>query len=401
MIEIKMPEAGFSITEGKIVNWYKKVGDKIKEGEDIVSVETDKITVDIPAEAAGVLQEIRSQEGDMVPVSSVLGIIKEKGEPTSTIQNKTKDKLQTHIIDKQELAQPVIMKTKKSEAEIRRISPLVKALAKKEGINLSQIVSGTGPGGRIVKEDIVKLIDKQREKAAPVVEVKKPEERIEFKEWRKVIADRVTKSNQEVPQCTVTIETDVTELSKVISSVREKEDIRITYIPFFMKAISSGLELVPELNAYCDNEGYTIKDEINIGIVVNIEGKLLVPVVKSVRDRKILGIARELELLVKKARNNRLEKKDIEGGTITITNVGPFQIHTSTALIFQPQSAIIQMGVARDIPAVWNQNIEVRKRMNIGVTYDHRMIDGALCGKFLMEVKSCIENPYLFFTNLE
>ena len=400
MIEIKMPEAGFNIIEGKIVRWYRKVGDKVKEGEDIVSVETDKIIVDISAETAGILQEILSREGDVVPVGNVLGIIKEKGELASTIQNKTKDQLQTQKMDERESARPVIVKAEKTESGVKKISPLAKAFAKKKGIDLSQIVSGTGPRGRVVKEDVVKFIETQRAEAAPSKEVKKPEERVEFKGWRKVIVDRVTKSHQEVPQCTVTIETDVTELSKVISSVREKEDIRITYIPFFMKAIISGLELVPELNAYCDNEGYTILNEINMGIVVNVEGKLLIPVVKAVRDKRIFELARELELLVEKARNNRLEKEDIEGGTITITNVGSYQIHTSTALIFQPQSAIVQMGAAREIPAVWNENVEVRKRMNIGVTYDHRVLDGALCGKFLMEVKFCIENPYLFFIKL-
>lgn len=400
MVEIKMPEAGFNITEGKIVQWHRKVGDKVKEGEDIVSVETDKIIVDISAETAGILQEILSREGDVVPVGNVLGIIKEKGELASTIQNKTKDQLQTQKMDERESAQLVIVKAEKAESGVKKISPLAKAFAKKEGIDLSQIVSGTGPRGRVVKEDVVKFIETQRAEAAPSKEVKKPEERVEFKGWRKVIVDRVTKSHQEVPQCTVTIETDVTELSKVISSVREKEDIRITYIPFFMKAIISGLELVPELNAYCDNEGYTILNEINMGIVVNVEGKLLIPVVKAVRDKRIFELARELELLVEKARNNRLEKEDIEGGTITITNVGSYQIHTSTALIFQPQSAIVQMGAAREIPAVWNENVEVRKRMNIGVTYDHRVLDGALCGKFLMEVKFCIENPYLFFIKL-
>jgi pyruvate dehydrogenase E2 component (dihydrolipoamide acetyltransferase) len=401
MKEIKMPEAGFNITEGKIVKWNKKVGDKVEEGEDIVSVETDKITVDIPAVAAGVLQEIFSYEGDMVPVGNVLGIIVEKEELISTNQKKTEDKIRTPKSDERESTQLATTNTKKSDAEVKKISPLAKALAKKEGIDLSLITSGTGSRGMIVKEDIINIIDMERTEVVPSIDTNKQGVRVEFTGWRKVIADRVTKSYQEVPQCTVTIEVDITELSELIPSIREKEGIRITYIPFIMKAIIGGHELVPEINAYTDSKSYTILDEVNIGVVVNVEGKLLIPVVKAVKEKRLFEIAQELNDLFEKAVNNKLEKEDIDGGTITITNVGPYQIHTSTALILQPQTAIVQMEVAKEVAAVRNGNVEVRKLMNIGVTYDHRVLDGALCGKFLMKVKSCIENPYLSLINFK
>ncbi|UCB45043.1 MAG: 2-oxo acid dehydrogenase subunit E2 [Spirochaetota bacterium] len=397
MVEIRMPEAGFNITEGKIVQWYKNSKDKVEEGENVVSVETDKITVDIPAEKAGVLFEIRCKEGDVVPVGAVLGVITEESDSTAAIQKKIEEKFQTPVGEEKELPQPVVSVSDKIAFPDKKISPAAKAVARKEGVDLSRISSGTGPGGRIVREDVLKLIETQSSEEVPSMIAGKIARRVEYKEWRKVIADRVTKSSREVPQCTVAIEVDVTELSRIISSIREKESVHITYLPFIMKAIARGIELFPELNAFCDDKGFTLLSDVNVGIVVNVEGKLLIPVVKAVKEKRIIDLAREIEDLVEKAHNNRLERNDIDGGTITITNVGPFQIHSGTALIFQPQAAIVLLMAAREIPAVWNGNVAIRKRMNIGVTYDHRVIDGALCGKFLMEVRSCIEDPNLFF----
>jgi pyruvate/2-oxoglutarate dehydrogenase complex dihydrolipoamide acyltransferase (E2) component len=395
--EIKMPEAGFNITEGKIVQWYRKIGEKVDAGENIVSVETDKITVDIPAEKSGVLKEIRCKEGDVIPVGGIVGIIAEEGVASRAPQEVMRDLAQSPHKGTDDQVHSLAIDLKNKKHDERKISPAAKAIAKREGIDLSKITAGTGPGGRVVKEDVLNFMETQRAGAAPSAAAGKPAERVEFRDWRKVVADRVSRSSREVPQCTVAIETDVTELSKTISSVREKEAIHITYLPYLMKALVGGLELVPELNAYCDDEGYTILNEINIGVIVNVEGKLLIPVVKAVREKSIFDLAREIDLLVEKARDNSLGKNDIEGGTITITNVGPFKIHTGTALIFQPQTAMVQLMAAREMPAVWNGNIEVRKRMNVGVTYDHRVVDGALCGKFLMEVRRRIEDPDLFF----
>jgi pyruvate/2-oxoglutarate dehydrogenase complex dihydrolipoamide acyltransferase (E2) component len=413
MIEIKMPEAGFSITEGKVIEWYKGMGDKVEEGENVVSVETDKITVEIPAEKGGVLQEVRYAEGEIAPVGGVMGIILEDGEEPG----KGMEEAPQEVDKKTELQ--VEQRRKRETAEDRRISPAAKAVARAKGVDLSLIRKGSGPHGRIVKKDVLELAaetDTGRAGAEKVASVAvsesgikeevtispgmesaikevESESRIEFTGWRKVVADRMVSSFREIPHYTMSIEADVTELGDRIKVLRGKEDgLHITYMPFMMKAIVVGLEEVPYINALCDGKGFTVSPEINIGVAVDLGEKLLVPVVKDVKSKSILELVQEVEDLAVKAREGRLETKDVQGGTITLTNVGMFQTHSATSIILQPQVAIIYMGVARDVPAVWDGKIEVRKKMIFGATYDHRVVNGAAGGRFLKKVKECLED---------
>lgn len=398
MVEIKMPEAGFSITEGRVIEWYKGVGDRVEEGENVVSVETDKITVEIPAERGGVLHEIRYREDDVAPVGMVMGIIVEEGEELTEgekVSQEVENKIEVQV-------------DAKSQGKVdsnRRISPAAKAVARVKGVDISRIGEGSGPHGRIVKKDVLDFLAEVEAGRAGVEEVtagaergsgKKVEEgaaRIEFKGWRKVIADRMVSSFREVPHYTMSVEADITELADRIKVLREKEDgLHITYLPFMMKAIVVGMEEVPYVNAFCDGEGFTVRPEINIGVAVDLGEKLLVPVVKDVKGKSILELVNEVDDLVRKAREGRLEAGDVQGGTITLTNVGMFQTHSATSIIVQPQVAIIYMGAAREVPAVWDGRIEVRKKMIFGATYDHRVVNGAAGGRFLKKVKDCIED---------
>jgi pyruvate/2-oxoglutarate dehydrogenase complex dihydrolipoamide acyltransferase (E2) component len=427
MIEIKMPEAGFSITEGKVIEWYKGMGDRVEEGENVVSVETDKITVEIPAERGGVLQEVRYTEGEIAPVGGVMGIILEDGEePVKVIKEASQE------VEK-EIELQVENRRKTGAAEERKISPAAKAVARVKGVDLSLIREGSGPHGRIVKKDVLEFVAKSDASRAGVeemaavagtvgrikeevtvgpvgksgikeavtvgagtesgIKVEGGGSRIEFTGWRKVVADRMVSSFREIPHYTMSIEADVTELANRIKVLRGKEDgLHITYMPFMMKAIVVGLEEVPYINALCDGKGFTMRPDINIGVAVDIGEKLLVPVVKDVKRKSILELVYEVDDLAKKAREDRLETKDVQDGTITLTNVGMFQTHSATSIILQPQVAIIYMGAARDVPAVWDGKIEVRKKMIFGATYDHRVVNGAAGGRFLKKVKECLED---------
>lgn len=389
MVEIKMPEAGFNITEGKVVCWYKKAGEPLTAGENVVSVETDKITVDVPAEVSGTLQEIRCAEGDVAPVGGVLGIIAKAGEADAGPSMKE--------TEKEEIQSVGPKKSGATGREIkggRKISPAAKAVAKSLGIDLSSIQSGSGPGGRIVKADV-----EAREKEPPSQREIASDRRVVFDGWRKVLAERVVRCTQQVPQCTVHSEADVTALSNLISSLRKKEEsLRITYLPFILKALVQGIDTVPEVNAHCDGGGYSVKREINVGIVVNVEGKLLIPVVKGVRDMSVFDLAHEIGGLVEKAREGDLEPKDIEGGTITVTNVGPFGVTYGTALLFQPQTSIVCMCAAREVPAVHEGRIEVRRKMGLSLTYDHRVLDGAMGGTFLTEINRAVSDLTMLVT---
>jgi len=408
MIEIKMPEAGFSITEGTVIEWYKKIGDKVEEGENIVSVETDKITVEVPAEKAGILHEVRYSSGQVVPVGGVMGLILESGGRPS------EQKEVPPPPGKEVTFQQAQRRTRLRVDRERRISPAAKAIARAKGVDLSQITEGTGPYGRIMKQDVLDFISQSaaapapavREEVSPAAEVVRKKAgaltgmRVEFKGWRKVITDRMVQSKTDIPHYTMSVEADVTELSRIIQSLREREGLHFTYLPFMMKAMAVGIEEVPAINAYCDKMGYTVLDDINIGIAVDLGEKLLVPVIKNVKKKSILELVRELDFIIKKTREDKLESQDIEGGTITLTNVGMFQVQSATSIILPPQVAILYMGIAREVPGVLDGRIKIRKKMIFGGTYDHRVINGAAGGRFLKKMKDCLEDMGVLLLHL-
>ena len=429
MIEIKMPEAGFSVTEGTIIEWYRHKGDKVQEGENVVSVETDKITVDVPAEVSGVLSEIRYKPGEIAPVGDVLGVISGDGEKSSgpvqpeigreagPVSGEAEGQhipAQVAQVSTKTGSRPA--KTGPKPAGDRKVSPAAKAVARINGVDISLVTKGSGPHGRIVKKDVLDFIESKKSQEPGVPEVEKTirppritgggqDRRVDFTGWRKVIADRMVSSKTEIPHYSMSVEADVTSLSEVIASFKSnnqdgKTGPRVTYLPFMMKAMMVGIDLVPEINSYCDPKGFTVKSDLNIGIAVDLGEKLLVPVVKDVRGKSIIELSEELTVLVDKARKDKLDREDVTGGTITLTNVGQFQIHSATSVIFQPQTTIIYMGVAKDAPGVHNGKIEVRKQMIYGGTFDHRVINGAAGGRFLMEIKKCLEDLNMFLTNL-
>jgi pyruvate/2-oxoglutarate dehydrogenase complex dihydrolipoamide acyltransferase (E2) component len=255
MVEIKMPEAGFSITEGTVIKWYKSIGDNVREGENVVCVETEKITVDIPAVRAGVLQEMRYKEGEIAPVGTVMGIIAEEGEKVSPVTEEV-------ATDEEKGVGVQINLTDGSRTREKKISPAAKAIARSKRVNLSEILVGTGPFGRIVKQDVLDYIAKgdggqtvaeeamaganAREITGSNVEEKG--KRVEFRGWRKVIAERMLASAREIPHYTMSIEADVTELARTIKVLREKEKgLHVTYLPFMMKSIALGIKEIPQI----------------------------------------------------------------------------------------------------------------------------------------------------------
>jgi len=397
MIEVRMPEAGFSITEGTVIEWYKKVGDAVDEGENVVSVETDKITVDIPAEGKGVLEEVRYDAGEVVPVGDVLGIIAESGEKLSESNAKSVKKDSDRDISRA----GIVVETGHRKVE-RKVSPAAKATARVHGIDISMIGVGTGPGGRIVKKDVLAYLEKSKGKEGKETITEKKaskatltgikERRVEFTGWRKVIADRMVNSTTEVPHYMMSVEADVTELRTVVDRLRAREGIHITYLPFMMKAIEAGIQDEPLINAWCDGNGYTVKENLNIGIAVDLGEKLIVPVVKNVRGKSVLELTVELEELVRKTREENLETDDVEGGTITLTNIGMFATSYATSVIVQPQVAIVYMGAVVDAPGILDGAVAIRKKMTFGATFDHRVVNGAAGGRFLKRVKECLED---------
>src|SRR4030043_177768 len=403
--EIKVPQAGFSITEGTIVQWHKRIGQRVQEGETVVSIETDKVVVEIPAQCTGVLIEIKHEVGETVPIGSVLGVIRGEREEKVAPVKQLRDQMEMRqepsaaISENVEIEEAILPAGNISAAEekSRKISPLARTIAKREGIDLSKISVGTGPGGRIVKEDVLRLVN-TTEAIEP--EIRKPLEKIEgdekvkFKGWRKVIADRMISSARNVPQASTLMEIDVTEIANLIALSKAGPDqVKLTYLPFIMKAIQLSIHVAPEINAYCYEDGFILQEDLNIGVAVDLGEKLIVPVVKGVREKSILELAEEVRPLAEKARAEKLDPKDIEGGTITITNLGPFGAYAAVPPLLQPQTTIIGIGAVREAPSVVNGSIEVRKKMMVTGVFDHRVINGASGARFLSEMKMHLKDP--------
>lgn len=398
--EIKVPETGFGIAEATIVEWFKNIGDKVIEGEPILSVETEKVNVEIPAPCKGFLSEIKCQVGEVIPVGGVLGIISSDtqagvSEPAAPIQMQ-KDS------GKPDPDKVVFQDDK--ETKRRRVSRLAKTIARKKGIDLSLISSGSGPGGRIIKEDVLNFVlpDQHQRASAqedaepgimPAAQTPAADKKVTLTHWRKVIADRLTASWTEIPHHAQSIDIDVTELSDYITETQKDASIpRLTYMPFLMKAIQAGIMVTPEINAHCFGDHYVVRQDLNIGIAVDANGKLIVPVVKQVQNKSITDIAAELKSLVVRAREDKLEPNDVQDATITISNVGPLGLYSGFSIIVPPQTTIVCVGAVREVPAVVDGDIEIRKKMFVTNSYDHRAVHGGPASRFFAEMRDKLES---------
>jgi pyruvate/2-oxoglutarate dehydrogenase complex dihydrolipoamide acyltransferase (E2) component len=398
--EIKVPETGFGIAEATIVEWFKSIGDEVQEGEPIVCVETEKVNVEIPAPGSGVLTEIRCQVGEVVPVGDVLGII------TSEVKAEVSDRVapQLHPRESAKPDSEKLILQGDEKAKRRRVSRLAKTVAKKENIELSLIPIGSGPGGRITKDDVLKIVKQRKDQTELVAEdyetawssaAQPPvaDQKVTLTRWRKVIADRLTASWTSIPHHAQSIDIDVTELSQFIAETQNDASIpRLTYMPFLMKAIQAGINVTPEINAHCFGDHYIIRHDLNIGIAVDANGKLIVPVVKQVQNKSVSDLATELKSLVGRAREDRLEPKDVQDATITISNVGPLGLFSGFSIIVPPQTTIICVGAVREVPAVIGGSIEIRKKMFVTNSYDHRAVHGGPASRFFAEMRDKLEN---------
>ena len=398
--EIKVPETGFGIAAATIVEWLKSVGDLVEEGEPIVAVETEKVNVDIPAPGSGILTEIRCQIGEVVPVGKVLGII--AAEAAAVVSDTVKTNRKPHESGQPAPPKGTVDATEKPKR--RRISRLAKTIASKNGLDLSLIEIGSGPGGRITKADVLHLIQQDQDRTAAEPEEIEPamatvqqssagDKKVTLTRWRKVIADRLTTSWTEIPHHAQSIDIDVTELSNYITETQNNSSIpRLTYMPFIMKAIQAGIRITPEINAHCYGDHYVIRHDLNIGIAVDANGKLIVPVVKQVQNKSIKDIAFELKSLVARAREDKLEPRDVQDATITISNVGPLGLYSGFSIIVPPQTTIVCVGAVRETPAAIDGSIEIRNKMFVTNSYDHRAVHGGPASRFFAEMRDKLEN---------
>ncbi|MDQ0218733.1 2-oxo acid dehydrogenase subunit E2 [Peribacillus cavernae] len=395
MLEVKLHDIGEGMTEGEILHYFVKPGDQVQSDQPLVEVQTDKMTAELPSPGSGVIKEIIINPGATVTVGTTLLIIENDDKRANQQQVEATQSLPTN-----------------SNTRILA-APYTRKIAREHGIGLDD-VKGTGPGGRIIDDDVYRFI-KQKEKqttiASQVLPSTESNQRkeavpvkassIPFKGRRKLIAKKMAQSLYTIPHVTHFEEIDMTELLTLVKELKQLEK-PISVPAFFVKAITIALSDFPVFNAKLDEEKERIhlESEYNIGIATDSKDGLIVPVIHQANQKTIKDIHREMKSMIKKAQENSLTSKEISGGTFTISNVGPLGSIGATPIINYPETGLIAFHATKEKPAVVRGEIVIRSIMNISMSFDHRVADGATAVAFTNRFKEMIEYPNLLLLEL-
>ena len=373
--DIMMPQLGESIAEGTVVKWLVPLGGMIEKDQSLLEVETEKVALEIPSPATGRLSEIVVQEGETVPVGTLLARI------ASTLPSEAINRVGGVVVRPMEST---------PEGEDRH-SPAVRQLAKEQGIDLAQ-VKGTGAGGRVTKRDVQ---DFMAQSGAPITGTTSSGEQsmgeviLPFTQTRRTIADRMVKSRQTSAHVTTFFEADFSGI------VTFREGRNLTYLPFVIRAVTRAIREVPVLNSAWGEQGIIVKKDIHIGVATALEDGLLVPVVRHADRKGLTQLAKEVADLAARARSKKLSPEEVQGGTFTITNHGRFGSLFSTPIIHQPQIAILGVGAIQKRAMVINDDaIVIRPMGYLSLSFDHRVIDGATADQFMGKVKGYLEQSH-------
>ena len=373
--KVMMPRLSLTMKEGTVVQWFKKEGDLVQKGEPIVEVLSEKVTYDVEAPASGVLRKILAAEGVDVPVAEAMGIITAPDEqlPEITVAAEVR-------VEKIEEAVRVPEKRIAEKAEERFIaSPAAKRLARELGVDLAK-VKGTGPEGRIVEDDVKRLIEETET-------MPKVRETIPLSGIRKTTAERVSLSARTAPHSTITMEVDVTNAFKL------REEMQFSYTDILVKAIAEALREHPLINSTLEGDQIKIFEDVNVGVAVATEKGLVVPVIHKADRKSLTEIASTMKELVGKARQGKLSRKESTGGTFTVTNLGMYGVDVFIPIINPPEAAILGVGRVTEKPVVVNKDVKTKPLMQLSLSFDHRIVDGAPAAQFLQRVKQLLENP--------
>ncbi|MGG5505320.1 MULTISPECIES: dihydrolipoamide acetyltransferase family protein [unclassified Myroides] len=423
--ELKLPKMGESVAEATITNWLKNVGDRIEADETVLEIATDKVDSEVPSEVEGTLVEILFQVDDVVQVGQTIAIIETEGGEVASTPAATATPTVAAVEQTVQVAQEATTPVDFSGSE-KFFSPLVKNIAKEEGISISELeaIQGTGKEGRVTKNDILAYVETRGSQpqavTAPVakVEVAKPaaapatatkavpvsvnggDEIVEMDRMRKLISGYMVQSLQTSAHVQSFIEVDVTNIvnwrNKVKNTFEKREGEKLTFTPIFMEAVAKALKDFPGMNISVDGDFIIKKKNINLGMAAALpNGNLIVPVIKNADQLNLVGMAKAVNDLGNRAKAGKLKPDDTQGGTYTVTNVGTFGSVFGTPIINQPQVGILALGAIRKVPAVIETPegdfIGIRQKMFLSHSYDHRVVDGALGGSFVKRVADILE----------
>jgi 2-oxoglutarate dehydrogenase E2 component (dihydrolipoamide succinyltransferase) len=416
--EIRVPTLGESVTEATVAQWFKQAGDSVAVDEPLVELETDKVTIELPSPAAGVLADISVETGDTVEVGALLGMIGEgEGKVTAKPAAK-KEEVKAAPAPTPEPA-PVAAAAASASGAEDALSPAVKKLIDENGLDPAMI-SGTGKDGRIVKGDVLAVLEAKgaaspapvSAPAAPTAPVSVPavadestrEERVRMTRLRKTIATRLKEAQNTAAMLTTFNEVDMTGVMAARNQYKDlfekKHGVRLGFMSFFVRACIQALNDIPAVNAEVDGDELVYKNYQNIGVAVGTEKGLVVPVLKDAQNLSLAGIEKAINAYGKAARDGNLKLDDLQGGTFTISNGGVYGSLMSTPILNTPQSGVLGMHKIQERPMVVDGEIKIRPMMYLALSYDHRIVDGKEAVTFLVRVKECLEDPQRLLLDL-
>ena len=398
MTEIRVPTLGESVTEATVATWFKKPGDSVAIDEMLCELETDKVTVEVPSTVSGILSEIVAHEGETVGLDAILGIIS-KGDIQPTENNNNDQKISSISNDKIQISND----TKDFEN-----APSAKKLMNENKINEKNVV-GTGRDGRVMKEDVLAVLNSESSKnrsknqltdqlQEDEVDTSKHQERIKMSRLRMTIAKRLKEAQNTAAMLTTYNEVDMSSVMKIRSKFKEvfekKHNVKLGFMSFFVKACCHALNEVPEVNAQIDEDHLVFNRFVNMGVAVGTPTGLVVPVIKNADKMSFAEVEKSISNLGKKARDGKLSMDDMKGGTFTISNGGVYGSLMSSPILNYPQSGILGMHKIQERPIAIDGNVVIKPMMYLALSYDHRIVDGKGAVTFLVRVKEMLEDPH-------
>ena len=426
-VELIMPKMGESVSEATIITWSKNIGDMVELDETIVEIATDKVDSEVPSTHEGKLVEMLHEADDVVQVGEPFAILETEGsDDTPDVNDATPAPTVTKVVEEALTKAVEATTTTITNTGERFYSPLVRSMASEEGIEMTELESipGSGKEGRVTKSDMVSYlktrgsapatapVKTETKKTTPAPKTAVPAhtpvnvpntggtEIVEMDRMRKLISAHMTMSKQTSAHITSFVEADMTNIVKWRNSVKadfkKREGQNITFTPIIIEAMAKAVKDFPMINVSVDGTNIHIHKNVNIGMAAALpDGNLIVPVIKETQNKNLIGITKSVNDLATRARNGQLNPDDIQGGTITMTNVGTFGNLMGTPIINQPQVAIMACGVIKKKPVVLETTegdvIAIRHMMFLSLSYDHRVVDGALGGQFVSKVKDYLE----------
>ncbi len=407
--EVRLPQLGQTMEEGTVVNCLINVGDEIKKGDVIFEIETDKATLEMEAPAGGFVKHILASVDETLPIGAPMLVLGEKDEdvPQSFIDSLSGAEPASAEAASAAAGAPVAEPAKpapkpepaKPSGRIMA-SPRAKKLAADSGVDLAT-VTGTGPGGKITEQDVKDAAEAKPAAPAPAPPAAPgPEARlgetVPLNRLQKITAQRMLKSKQEIPCFYLTVRADVTDLVELRTGINQEGNVKVSYNDFIMKAVATGLEKYPLMTGQLDGENIKLAESIGIGLAISVPDGLVAPIVKDVHKKDVKRIATDSLALVDRARNNKLAPTDLEGGCITVSNLGVFGIDNFIPIVVPGQCSILGIGQISETCVPDNGNIMVRKLMNMTLSIDHKVANGAYAAQFLDFVRKLLEDSSAF-----